>query len=635
MNDTAFIAATDTAQLSAAIQAARDALLAVQQVDGHWCFELEADCTISAEYILMMHYLDEIDVELEGKIACYLRAKQNQQGGWPLYYGGEADLSGSVKVYYALKLAGDSPEADYMQRAREYILQAGGAARANVFTRIALALFGQVPWRAVPFIPVEVMLLPGWFPFHLRKVSYWSRTVMAPLFILCSLKAKAKNPRNVQIAELFTIPAEQERHYFKHRSLLSRVFLLLDKMGRSIEPLIPKKIRRAAIAKAEQWVIERLNGQDGLGGIFPAMVNAYEALLLLGYAHDHPYCQQARAALKKLLVISTDSAYCQPCFSPVWDTALSVLALQAEGSERSLSAVKRGLDWLQPLQIRHGRADWQEYNPDIVPGGWAFQYRNDHYPDLDDTAVVGWAMHQHNSDQWGDSIRRAADWLAAMQSRNGGFAAFDQNNTYYYLNEIPFADHGALLDPPTSDVTARCVTFFSLLNRPSDQALTARALEYLFQEQEANGAWFGRWGTNYIYGVWSVLTALNVARVDLLDPAVRRAVDWLQAKQHGDGGWGENNHSYFNPAEDQQPSTSYQTAWALLGLMAAGEVHSPTVARGIQYLLRTQQADGFWHDPWFTAPGFPRVFYLRYHGYCKYFPLWALAQYRRLFFHVS
>ncbi len=484
------------------------------------------------------------------------------------YYGGEADISCSVKAYYALKLVGDSPDAPHMQRARQYILQAGGAARANVFTRISLALFGQVPWRAVPFIPVEVMLLPRWFPFHLSKVSYWSRAVMVPLFILCSLKPRAKNPRGVHIPELFTIPAEQERHYFRSHSLLSHVFLVLDKMGRAIEPLIPKKIRRRALAKAEQWFTARLNGEDGLGAISPAIMNSYMALLELGYPHGHDYCDRPAARVANYWSMHPEWAYCQPCLSPIWDTALSALALQSEGSERSRRAAAHALNWLLPLQILEGPADWRDSNPQLAPGGWAFEYRNDYYPDLDDTAVVGWALSRQQSVHYDESIRRAADWLAGMQSRNGGFASFDQNNQYYYLNEIPFADHGALLDPPTSDVTARCLTFFSLLQRPQDQETVTRSLQFLFKEQEQNGTWFGRWGTNYIYGAWSVLTALSAAQVSPQHPAVRRAVEWLQAKQHGDGGWGESNNSYYDPQNDQQPSSSYQTAWALLALMA-------------------------------------------------------------------
>lgn len=447
--------------LSNAINAAKNALLAAQRSDGHWCFELEADCTIPAEYILMMHYLDEIDTELEQKLAVYLRSRQGKDGGWPLYYAGNADISCTVKVYYALKLAGDSSDAEHMQRAHQCILNLGGAAKSNVFTRICLAMFEQVPWRAVPFIPVEIMLLPKWFPFHINKVSYWSRTVMVPLLILCSLKPSAKNPRRVGIAELFVTPPQQEKHYFKTRSSLGRIFLFLDKIGRKLEPLIPKKWRSAAVKKAESWFTERLNGEQGLGAIFPAMVNAYEALVLLGYSPEHPFRQQAKTALKKLLVIDSQLAYCQPCFSPIWDTALSSLALQAEGSAESVQASARALNWLKPFQILDGPADWKVYNPNLPSGGWAFEYRNDYYPDLDDTAVVAWAMHSQDAVYYSESVSRAATWLAGMQSHNGGFASFDKDNTRYYLNEIPFADHGALLDPPTSDVTARCLKFLA------------------------------------------------------------------------------------------------------------------------------------------------------------------------------
>jgi squalene-hopene/tetraprenyl-beta-curcumene cyclase len=493
-----------------------------------------------------------------------------------------------------------------------------------------LALFEQVPWRGVPFIPVEIMLLPRWFPFHLNKVSYWSRTVMVPLLILCSLKPKAENPRQVNILELFTTPPEEERHYFKIRSTLNRIFLILDKSGRLIEPLIPKFVRKKAIAKAEKWFVERLNGEEGLGAIFPALVNSYEALRLLGYKEDHNYCVEARQALQKLLVVHDNFAYCQPCFSPVWDTGLSILALQEEGSDASLKAAESALDWLVQRQILSGPADWRHYHPYLAPGGWAFEYRNDYYPDLDDTAVVGWALQQQKPSSFPQNIERAADWLAGMQSRNGGFASFDRDNMYHYLNEIPFADHGALLDPPSSDVTARCITFIASLGRAKDQKVIDHAIKFLLLEQEENGSWYGRWGTNYIYGTWSVLIALRAAGIDGSHPAVYKAIAWLKAQQQDDGGWGESNDSYFDTSSDPHVSTSYQTAWALLGLMTVGEVKSTTVARGIHYLLATQREDGFWHDPWFNAPGFPRVFFLRYHGYRKYFPLWALAKYRRL-----
>jgi squalene-hopene/tetraprenyl-beta-curcumene cyclase len=623
--------------LDRAIAAARDALVERQSAQGYWLFELEADCTIPAEYIMMMHFLDEIDAPLEAKIAAYLRAHQAEHGGWPLYHGGDFNMSCTVKAYYALKLAGDHCSAPHMTRALAAILERGGAARSNVFTRIALALFGQLPWRGVPYIPVEIMLLPRWFFFHLDKVSYWSRTVMVPLFILCTLKPLAKNPRKVDIRELFKTPPEAERNYF-HDSLqqggwLGRILLVVDRLSRMIDPLIPRGMRARALRRAEEWMLERLNGEDGLGAIFPAMVNALEAMTILGYADNDPRRLTAKRALQKLLVVGPTSAYCQPCVSPVWDTALATLAMQESGCPVSLGASTRALDWLQTEQLLDEPGDWRVNRPGVAGGGWAFQFANSHYPDLDDTAVVAWAMHQSsNAADYEESVRRALDWLVGMQSANGGFAAFDADNTSYYLNKIPVADHGALLDPPTSDVTARVVTVLARIGRAQDQKAMERALDYLRGEQEPDGSWFGRWGTNYIYGTWSVLTALAQAGVAAQDPIVRRAVDWLAVRQNADGGWGESNDSYAKGARaaGKPASTPYHTAWALLALLASGEASSEMVRRGVNCLIRSQHADGLWSDPSFTAPGFPRVFYLKYHGYSGYFPLWALAAYRNL-----
>jgi squalene-hopene/tetraprenyl-beta-curcumene cyclase len=626
--------------LDRAVVDARDALVARQNAEGHWLFELEADCTIPAEYIMMMHFLDEIDAGLEVKLCRYLRAAQAEHGGWPLYHGGDLNISCSVKAYYALKLAGDSPDAPHMVRARAAILQRGGAAAVNVFTRIALALFGQLPWRGVPYIPVEIMLLPRWFPFHLDKVAYWSRTVMVPLFILCTRKPLAKNPRDVHIRELFTTPPEKERDYFRRKGFVAKVFLAADRLGRMIDPLIPARVRERATRLAEAWVLERLNGEDGLGAIFPAMVNALEVMVLLGYPEDDPRRLTAKRALQKLLVVGPSSAYCQPCVSPIWDTALATLAMQEAGDTTSSDASIRALDWLQTRQLLDEPGDWRVNRPELAGGGWAFQFANGHYPDLDDTAVVVWAMHQaRDSGRYDESMRRALDWLVGMQSSNGGFAAFDADNTSYYLNMIPFADHGALLDPPTSDVTARVVTVLARIGRAQDKQPLERAIAYLREQQEANGSWFGRWGTNYIYGTWSVLTAFAQAHIGADDPAVQRAVEWLKLQQNPDGGWGESNDTYAHATSERMhaagergkfPSTAYQSAWALLGLLAAGEVRSDAARRGAEFLMRTQQADGLWSDLSFTAPGFPRVFYLRYHGYSAYFPFWALAAYRTL-----
>jgi squalene-hopene/tetraprenyl-beta-curcumene cyclase len=620
--------------LDRAVFFARDALLARQSAQGYWCFELEADCTIPAEYIMMMHFLDEIDASLERKLAVYLRSHQGEHGGWPLYHGGDLNISCTIKAYYALKLAGDDPEAPHMARARAAILARGGAARANVFTRIALALFGQLPWRGVPYIPVEIMLLPKWFPFHLDKVAYWSRTVMVPLFILCTRKPKAKNPRQVDIRELFTTAPDKERHYFrdavKQGGVLAHVFLAADRLGRLLDPFVPRRMRERATQRAEEWMLERLNGEDGLGAIFPAMVNALEVMTILGYPADDPRRVTAKRAIQKLVVESPSSAYCQPCVSPVWDTAWASIAMQELGEPATIQASTRALDWLQTEQILDEAGDWRVNRRGLAGGGWAFQFANPHYPDLDDTAVVAWSMHQaHNADEYSEAVRRALDWLVGMQCTDGGFAAFDADNTYYSLNRIPFADHGALLDPPTSDVTARVLTVLARVGRPEDQAAVSRALDYLRSEQESDGSWFGRWGTNYIYGTWSVVTALAQAGLGDDDPMVKRAVQWLNGRQNADGGWGESNDTYARPFV-KAPSTPYQTAWAVLALMAAGQVSSDTVRLGVDHLLRTQGPDGLWSDPTFTAPGFPRVFYLKYHGYSGYFPLWALAVFRTL-----
>ena len=620
-------------QLNVAIDKAQSHLLGLQDPAGYWVFELEADCTIPAEYIMMMHYLDDINEELQNKIAVYLRSRQSADGSYPLFTGGPGEISCSVKVYYALKMAGDSIDAPHMVQLREWILAQGGAARANVFTRIALAIFEQLPWRGVPYIPVEIMLFPKWFPFHLDKVSYWSRTVMVPLFILCTLEAKAKNPHNVSVLELFVVHPDQEQHYFPERTFLNKCFLVLDKLGRVTRPLIPKSMHKRAIQKALDWFTERLNGEDGLGAIFPAMVNAYEAMLLLGMPHDHPNVVIARKAIDKLLVVTDHDAYCQPCLSPVWDTGLSSLALLEVDKNANQDSLRRAFDWLKSVQLSDEPGDWRVSKPDLAGGGWAFQFANPHYPDVDDTAVVGFSMAESGQDNLDESIHRATQWIVGMQSKNGGFGAFDVDNTYYYLNEIPFADHGALLDPPTVDVSARCAMLMAKMSKqqPEYQHALDRTIEYIRADQEADGSWFGRWGTNYIYGTWSVLLGLEQTSLPKSDPMYTKAAAWLKSVQREDGGWGEDNLSYHDETAYRGRyhfSTSFQTAWAVIGLIAAGEAHSPEVKRGIEFLLSQQQDNGVWNDPCFTAPGFPRVFYLKYYGYDKFFPLWALAKYR-------
>jgi squalene-hopene/tetraprenyl-beta-curcumene cyclase len=628
------------ANLGRHIQKATDAILAEQQADGHWVYELEADATIPAEYVLMVHYFGETpNLELERKIGVYLRRIQGKHDGWPLFHEGEFDMSASVKAYFALKMIGDDINADHMKRARAAILARGGAVKSNVFTRALLSLFGVIPWKSVPVMPVEIMLLPRWFPFHLDKVSYWARTVIVPLLVLQALKPKAVNPRGVTIDELFhedpkTVGAPHKAPHQKWTWFIG--FRLIDIVLRALEPVMPRGPRKRAIDKCVAWVTERLNGIDGLGAIYPAMENSVKMYAVLGYPPEHPDRRIARASLDKLLVVKDDEAYCQPCVSPVWDTALVAHALLEAGDAKAVAAANRGLDWLKPLQVLDVKGDWAVQRPDVRPGGWAFQYNNAHYPDLDDTAVVAMAMDRARGERgnvFDQSIDRAREWIVGLQSADGGFGAFDADNAYHYLNNIPFADHGALLDPPTADLTGRCLSLLAQLGeRPATSEPMRRAIEWLKRDQLPDGSWYGRWGMNYIYGTWSVLCALNAAGVPSDVVMVRKAIDWLVGIQNPDGGWGEDGASYKLDYRGYEaaPSTASQTAWALLGLMAAGEVEHAAVGRGIAYLAENQGKDGLWSEQRYTATGFPRVFYLRYHGYSRFFPLWAMARYRNL-----
>jgi squalene-hopene/tetraprenyl-beta-curcumene cyclase len=615
-------------RLDSAVGRAADALLRRQRPDGHFVFDLEADATIPAEYVLLEHFLDRIDPVVEDRIGVYLRGIQGAHGGWPLFHDGAFNISASVKAYFALKAIGDDPDAPHMKRAREAILAAGGAERANVFTRAQLALFGVAPWRAVPVMPPEIMHLPLWFPFHLSKVSYWSRTVIVPLLVLMALQPKARNPRGVGIGELFCTPPLAVKDWIRgpYRSGWGRFFKGVDVVLRAVQPWFPKASRRRAIDKAVAFVTERLNGDDGLGAIYPAMANSVMMFDALGYPADHPDAATAWQSVRRLLVVDADRAYCQPCLSPVWDTSLAGHALAEAGVSTDAACL-----WLKPLQILDVVGDWAVRRPGLRPGGWAFQYANPHYPDVDDTAVVGMLLHRNGDPVHVPGIERALEWVIGMQSSDGGWGAFEPENTHHYLNHIPFADHGALLDPPTADVSARCVSFLAQTGMAADDPVMVRGLAYLRREQEADGSWFGRWGTNYIYGTWSVLCALNAAGVAHDDPAMVRAVAWLASVQRSDGGWGEDEESYADAPHGRYfVSTPSQTAWAVLGLMAAGAVAHPATAAGIAYLTATQTDSGEWAELPYTAVGFPRVFYLRYHGYKQYFPLLALARYRGL-----
>lgn len=599
---------------------AADAILADQHPDGYWLYELEADATIPAEYVLLVHYLAETpNLELEAKIARYLRRIQRADGGWPLFTDGAMDISATVKTYFALKMIGDLPEAEHMQRARRAIIAAGGAEKSNVFTRILLALFGVVSWRAVPMMPVEITLLPEWFPFHLSKVSYWARTVIVPLLVLNAKRPRA-NPKGVRIDELFfDAPVNAgmaARAPHQHQGWFV-LFRCVDAVLRAADPLFPRHTRQRAIEAAVSFVDERLNGEDGLGAIFPAMANSVMMYDVLGYPEDHPNRAIARKSIEKLLIIDEapdGEAYCQPCLSPIWDTSLVAHALLEADTPKARAAVSRGLDWLVPLQILDVRGDWISRRPNIRPGGWAFQFANPHYPDVDDTAVVAMAMERADRENgtalYGEAIARGREWVVGMQSSDGGWGAFEPENTQYYLNNIPFSDHGALLDPPTVDVSGRCLSMLAQLGElPATSEPAKRSLDYILRGQERDGSWYGRWGLNYIYGTWTALCALNAAGLPLTDSRMQRAAQWLISIQNADGGWGEGGESYKLDYRGYEaaPSTASQTSWALLGLMAAGFVDHPAVAKGVQYLHATQREHGLWDETRFTATGFPSV----------------------------
>ncbi len=622
--------------LETVLDRAFGALGGLQRAEGYWVFDLEADVTIPAEYLILQRFLGrEIDPEIRRRLTRYIREGQLPDGGWPLYEGGFADISATVKAYFALKLSGDSPDAPHMVRARQLILSLGGAARVNVFTRILLALYGQIPWRTVPAIPVQIMLLPRWFFFHIEKVSYWSRTVIVTLLIFCSRRTVCTLRPEECLSELFVSPPDKLGHIDKFVPGRPRknFFILLDRVIKRLDPLISKLWQGRATALAERFILDRMRGEGGIGAIFPPMVNCLIALSVLGYSKDHPDMVHGMKVLDDLLLERGGSGFCQPCFSPVWDTCLSLSAMAEAGGGGLGKKAERAMKWLVARQILV-RGDWSANAPELEPGGWAFQYENDFYPDTDDTAMVVMSLLRAGAmdrDEYRDCIARAVNWLIGMQSSDGGWGAFDIDNNYTYLNDIPFADHGALLDPSTSDVTGRCVEVLSMLGYRRDFPPVARAIEFLRKEQEECGAWFGRWGVNYIYGTWSVLVALRQAGEDMTQPYVQRAAKWLRSKQNEDGGWGETCRSYDDERlAGMGPSTPSQTAWAVMGLMAAAGPGDEAVKRGIEYLEKTQRADGTWDEKFYTGTGFPRVFYLKYHGYRQYFPLWALGVYSRL-----
>ena len=592
--------------------------------EGCYVYELEADSTIPSEYILLMHFVGEINVKLEIKIQNYILSKQNKDGGWPLFFEGESDISASVKAYYALKLSGLRKNHPSLLKAKSFIIKKGGAENVNVFTRISLALFGQISWNSIPYMPVEIINFPKWFPFNVYKISYWSRTVLIPLLVIMNKKPTANNPNNISIEELFlkfdkspSVKAADGSGFY------SSIFLVLDKISRFFFPnFVSKNYKKKCIDKIYEWVSMRINGLDGLGGIFPAMVNALIAFKIdekNRYEKQVKICTQA---INNLVIEKKDFAYCQPCLSPVWDTGWMghVLLEQNENVDDLVT-------WFLNKEIKSA-GDWNVHRENLAPGGWAFQFNNDYYPDVDDTALVGMFLDRYNRNKKIKKIKqcleRTRKWIISMQSKNGGWGAFDIDNTKYYLNSIPFADHGALLDPPTADVSARCLSFLKQQNNPESELSINKGLKYLLSEQENDGSWYGRWGTNYLYGTWSVVSALNLLDFPQKESVLKKASNYLKGMQKPDGGWGEDGKSYYKGFENySKNSTPSQTAWAVMGLISIGEIDSKEVEKGIKFLLKNKLN---WKEESYTAVGFPKVFYLKYHGYAEYFPLLAISK---------
>lgn len=627
----------EASRLQQSLAAGRDHLLRLQRDDGHWCAELEGDTILESEYVLMQAILGRISDPTIRKCANYIASKQQSDGGWSNFPGGPADPSVSVKAYFALKLAGWDCNCSPMRRARQRILEIGGADAVNSFTRFYLAALGQIPYRHCPSVPVEIMLLPKWSPFNLYHMSSWTRTIVVPLSIVQAFRPVACVPKEVGIAELFHQAPRPDRlpklaRYQGRTFTWENAFRLLDRVLKIYESYGSKWLRPRALRLAEEWMVEHFEESDGVGAIFPPMVYTSLALRCLGYSDDSPEMKWADAKIRELMIEEGDTIRLQPCFSPVWDTTWAMLALGDAGLSADHPAMNQAADWLLDREVRQP-GDWAVRNPKIAPGGWAFEYANRFYPDIDDTATALMALRRtgrFRESRCQDAVRRALEFETAMQSSDYGWAAFDRDIDNPILEAIPFADHNAMLDPSCPDITARVLEMLGEYGYRRGERIVDEAIRFLFRRQEPEGCWFGRWGVNYIYGTWQVLVGLGSIGYDMSHPRVRKAVLWLKRTQQQCGGWGESCDTYSDRSlmGTGEPTAS-QTAWAVLGLIAAGEERSAEAARGVEFLIRNQNNDGSWTEDQFTGTGFPKVFYLKYHYYRLYFPVQALARFAR------
>ncbi len=668
-------------KLPGAIEKTTDWLLQQQHADGHWCAELEGDTILESEYLLLLAFLKQEQSVTATKAANYILSQQMHEGGWATYPGGPIEISGSVKAYFALKLTGHSPDAEYMLRARNAIRQAGGVEKVNSFTRFYLALLGVIQYEQCPAVPPELILIPKWSPFNIYEMSAWSRTIIVPLSIMWAFRPSRQLAPEQGIDELFIgkakdlpacMPLENDS-FFSWRKFFSwgdRIFKRIDKMR--IRPF-----RKWAIQQATDWMTERFANSDGLGAIFPPIVWSVVALKCLGHDEDSPLIQSAMKELDRLMIDDGETIRLQPCKSPVWDTALTTIALRDAGVPRDNPAIRQSVQWMLSKEARR-KGDWAERDTKTMAGGWFFEYHNEFYPDVDDTSMVLMALIKslptNSQQQWRadflvedwspdalgnpsaaivstrnanpaevlddiqtlsptlTAIWRGARWVLAMQGSDGGWGAFDKDNNRELFTKVPFADHNAMIDPSTADLTSRVLEMFGMLGAPPDYPAMQNGIDFCWKEQEADNCWFGRWGVNYIYGTWQTIVGLTAIGIPTDDRRIQAASDWLLEKQQECGGWGESPLSYDDPTYRGEGSraTASQTAWALMGLIAAGEAHSEAVLHGVQFLLTSQNKDGTWSEETFTGTGFPKVFYLKYHYYPIYFPLMALAKFAKI-----
>lgn len=607
--------------------------MGLQHHTGYWVGELQGDSILESEYILLRFILGQEDEEALPRIANYLRGLQNPEGGWSLFPGGPSDLSATVKGYFALKLMGDDRHSPHMRRARQVVLKHGGAERCNSFTKFYFAALGQISYDACPSIPPEIALLPKWFYFNLYHVSAWTRTMILPLSFVTTLGYTRHIPAKLGIRELYIDFVAANRVFADPPRVLPRswrdLFLRVDTLLKAYNhsPLPP--LRSDAMRQAEQWLLDRLENSEGLGAIFPPMVYILIVMRALGYPDDHPRVVAANKHLRDLFIEEGDTIRLQPCMSPVWDTALALHALAESGLQAGADASARATQWLLDKECRN-HADWHKNCPGVEPSGWFFEFQNPHYPDVDDTAIVCMSLSRVGGEPAAAAVKRGVAWLLAMQNDDGGWAAFDRTRDRPILEKIPFADHNAMQDPSCPDIAGRVLESLGHCGFTADHPAVRRAIKFIQDEQDPCGAWWGRWGVNFVYGTWQVLTGLKAIGEDMNQPFIRRAVDWLRSVQKPDGSFGESCESYEKPQlKGQGASTASQTAWGAMGLLAAAGPEDPAVEKAIAWLIDHQGEDGNWEENFFTGTGFPRVFYLKYHLYRLYFPLTALARYLR------